>query len=407
MKTIYSIRNVIENIPGAIYEIPPDEVYRGNECGLQTLWDGNEPAPGESDYCLLANAEGPTSETLPALTQIEEIFEFGADIDKERLVSAFGGSEGERIKKSIETNRGTDALAWYVTFHGKGVQWGIYVPMLSIGYVMNNVLDRLDCDLVTKFRLAFRVLHQHELFHFATDYMASQLEAIVGAPCHKPARELKDEQLGYILFEEQLANAHMIRSFRSVSRPYRVPGTVDTIRKFVKAQPPGYRDGIKSTNSDMFLKGCDELGRNYGECIPHDPRGLGAVDLTALYPIRPQIDWRYCPIHIIHDETRLALPPIELGLFRNIESILESKSFVNQLSTLPSSIQKKWPKTKEMLRVAISARGLDFKLWEKQKDQSIFSVRLSDSYRAHLSYSQRNHSWTAEEIGPHTAMRHG
>ena len=407
MKTIYSIRNVIGNIPGAIYNLPPDEIYRGNELGVQTLWTGDEPDLDKLSYDSVTDAEPPNSEFLPAPTQIEEIFEIGADIDTERLVASFGGLEGERIKKSIECDRGTDALAWYVTFHGKGVQWGIYVPMLSIGYVMNNVLGRLDCDLVTKFRLAFRMLHQHELFHFATDYMASQLEAIVGAPCHKPARELKDEQLGYILLEEQLANAHMIRSFRSVPRPYRVSGTGDAIRKFVKAQPPGYRDGIKSISPDMFLKGCDELGRNYGECIPHDPRGLGAVDLTALYPIRPKIDWRYCPIHIIHDETRLALPPIELELFRNIESILESENFLNQLSKLPQLIQKKWPKTKNLLKATTSAHGLDFKLWEKQSNRSIFSVRLSDSYRAHLSYSRVNHLWTAENIGTHTAMGHG
>jgi len=285
----------------------------------------------------------------------------------------------------VEANRGTDALAWYVTFHGKGVQWGIYIPVSSISYLMTSVFGPLNCDSLTKSKMAFRMLHQHELFHFAVDYMAAQLEAIVGLPCHKPARDLKDKLLGYILLEEQLANAHMIRSFRSGPRANRVSGATNVVRQFVMNQPPGYREGAKSTTTHALLMKFEELALSFGECIPdYDPRGLEAVELTALYPTRPQVDWRYCPIHLIHDETRIAVPTIELGLFRTIQSIVESDGFLDQLSKIPSSIQKKWQKTKDLLKITTSAQGLDFKLWKSAENQLIFSIRLSDNYRAHL-----------------------
>jgi hypothetical protein len=408
MKPIHSVRKVIDNIPGAIYEVPPEEVSRGYESGIQTLWDCAVPHPEDAVNLASGDTEPSDSAITPQQTQIEELFEFGADIDHERLLAAFGGSEGDKIRKSVEANRGTDALAWYVTFHGKGVQWGIYVPISSIDFLMIDLFGHIDCDSSTRFRMAFRVLHQHELFHFAVDYMAAQLESIVGAPCHKPARDLKDKQLGYILLEEQLANAHMIRSFRSGPRSNRVRGATDAVREFVRNQPPGYRDGAKSTSPHTFPNECEELGLCYGECIPgYDPRGLEAVDLTALYPIRPQVDWRYCPIHIIHDEARLAVPAIELGLFQTIQSILEPETFLDQLSKTPSSIQKRWQKTKNVLKITTSAQGLDFKRWKSQENQQVFSIRLSDNYRVHLLYSRSNRSWTAAEVGPHTAMGHG
>lgn len=407
MKPIQSIRKVIGNIPGAIYEVPPEEVSRGYESGIQTLWDCAVPRPEDAVNLAPGDTEPSDSAVTPQQTQIEELFEFGADIDHERLVAAFGGSEGDKIRKSVEANRGTDALAWYVTFHGKGVQWGIYIPVSSIDYLMTDVFGSLNCDSLTKFRMAFRVLHQHELFHFAVDYMAAQLEAIVGLPCHKPARGLKDKQFGYILLEEQLANAHMIRSFRSGPRANRMRGATDAVRQFVRIQPPGYSEGGKSTSTPAFLRDCEEPGLLYGRWIDYDSSGLEAVDLTVLYPMRPQVDWRYCPIHIIHDETRIAVPAIELGLFRTIQSILEPENFLDQLSKIPLSIQKKWQKTKDVLKITTSAQGLDFKLWKSAEDQQIFSIRLSDNYRAHLSYSRINRSWEAAEIGPHTSMGHG
>ena len=142
---------------------------------------------------------------------MEEIFEIGAEIDEEIIVDAMGDEKGGPIRRSIQT-KGTDGLAWYTTFHAIGAQWGIYIPVSSIFYLTSNVFNKLDTDWDTKFRIAFRALHQHELFHFAVDYLTSQWEAFTGKPCHKPARRLKNPEKGYNILEETLANAGMLRS---------------------------------------------------------------------------------------------------------------------------------------------------------------------------------------------------
>ena len=98
----------------------------------------------------------------------------------------------------------------------------------------------LKVDLNTKLQIAFRALHQHELFHFAVDYMSSQLGGILGMPCHKPARGLMDPRAGYILLEEELANAHMIRASRGGHAKLRAQGKAKVLREFVREQPPGY-----------------------------------------------------------------------------------------------------------------------------------------------------------------------
>jgi hypothetical protein len=97
MKTVQSIRKVICNIPGAIYDVPPEEVSRGHESGIQTLWDAASPAPGNDANLAPEETEASDYAVTHQQTQIEELFEIGADIDQERLVEAFGGSEGNKI----------------------------------------------------------------------------------------------------------------------------------------------------------------------------------------------------------------------------------------------------------------------------------------------------------------------
>jgi len=51
------------------------------------------------------------------------------------------------------------------------------------------------------------------------------------------------------------------------------------------------------------------------------------MEFSALYPLKPQIDWRYCPIHFVHDEHRLEIPKIYLDLFTSIRKLEEPASF--------------------------------------------------------------------------------
>lgn len=205
MKSVAVLRSAVTSIPGALYDFDPNDAERGNEPGVVTLWP--ESDLGRMDALGKSQPEDAEDaiESLPP--PVEEIFEIGAEMDAARLVDAFGGETGERIRRAVELQGGIDSLAWYVTFHAKGAQWGIYVPITSVGYLMTTAFAGLKTDDVTKFRIAFRALHQHELFHFAVDYMAAQWESITGRACHKPARRLRDAAAGYILLEEQLAKA--------------------------------------------------------------------------------------------------------------------------------------------------------------------------------------------------------
>jgi len=146
MKTAAEIRQVIARIPGAIYEADPDEVYRGYERGVSTLWEENGSSE-MPDAALSQQSEEWTEDEeshLPPVP-VEEIFEHDAEIDEDNLIPAMDGEAGERIRKSVMV-QGVDGLAWYVTFHAKGAQWGIYIPVSSIIYMIYDVFDKLETD---------------------------------------------------------------------------------------------------------------------------------------------------------------------------------------------------------------------------------------------------------------------
>jgi hypothetical protein len=369
VKPIRHVRPSISSIPGALFEAEPDVDERGSLEGLRTLWSSDD-----DEWSLNRSAGRPTEEEEPESDAfppaIEDLFEYGAEIDEPTLEEAFGGEGGTRIRRSVELERGTDALAWYVTFHAKGVQWGIYMPLTSIAWMMQSVFGGLRVDWKAKFQVAFRALHQHELFHFAVDYMAAQWEGMVGSACFHPARSLRDPARKYILLEEKMANAHMIRSFWGGPAGLKIRGRMDALRQFTKKQPPGYCDGGKSTARSEFDAGCERLAKAYVECIPgYDTGRLGGIDLKSMYPLRPAVDWRYCPIHTIADEGRLGIPAIELGLFRRIPTIIESEAFRKDLSRLPELVQQMWESTRAKLATTTAPQWTRFQNLGAQQER--------------------------------------
>jgi hypothetical protein len=156
-------------------------------------------------------------------------------------------------------------------------------PNIQLGLSRHACIAHLKTDLETRLRIAFRALHQHELFHFAVDYMASQWEGITGKACHKPARGLRDRDRGYILLEEQLANASMIRSFWGGRSSLRVSGRMYALRTFVQQQPPGYCDAETVVTAVAFSDACESLGRAYISKISgYVGEYLSAVDLMRI-----------------------------------------------------------------------------------------------------------------------------
>jgi hypothetical protein len=403
MKRISEILPVLSGIPGALRPFPPEESHQGEEDGVsRRLWTPD----GEADNATLDPHAEMESEEVSA-SPPEELWEYGAPIDQEAIKRVFGGKHGKQVLQS-RLVRGVDGLAWYISFHYQGIQPGIYVPTSSIQLLALQVFEKLPVSIETKLRIAFRVLHQHELTHFAWDYFAAQWECITGKPCYLPARRLKHSRLGYNVLEEQVANIQMIRSFWGGRSSLKAKGRIDALKDFVCLMPPGYKDAVNRTHNDLFGYDIRQLAKNYVDCIQgFDQSTLEGVDHEDMSHVRPIIDWRYCPLHLIDDSQRWGVPPLDLELFRAISITGESDKFKKALERAGSAVAKAWLKAKLQLSQTVALRGLDFKRWTASAHASpLYSIRLSDNYRAHLEF-QPPDNWIAIDVGPHGRMGHG
>jgi hypothetical protein len=398
MKRISDIRTALETIPDVFYDRDPEDASRGNQAGVRSIWEGRM----EVEF---VDAVAPSEETLESEVSIphfEELLEYGAEIDLDLIRDVMGGTAGSDIQRSVQV-RGVDALAWYVTFHVRGAQWGIYMPLSSIAFMIGRVFSSINAAPEDLLKLAVRSLHQHELFHFAMDYASSQVEILTKRPCHKPARSLRDERYNYIVLEERLANANMIRSFWG----RRLRGKTQALRDFVSMQPPGYRDAPQSTEGTAFRQDCDLLAGRYVNSVgEHSHQALSGLDGVGVLSRMP-VDWRYCPIHVISDEHTCGLDSRWLDLFQRIEAVAESERFRKYLSRMPKPVQANWEEVKSRLSHTTAGAGLDFKFWKRTTEGSIYSVRLSRQHRAHLVVDRKTRGWTAVDLGTHSAMGHG
>ena len=404
MHNVYDIRSAISSIPDCMYDLPPEETHQGQSPAVSTLWSPEHQSDNESALDLRTSDNDLGEEDF----SLEEILEIPPNVDLGRARSALDGDDGRKIQRAVQ-KKNVDALAWYLPFHAHNVQWGIYIPVSSLLYMALGPLDRLSCSFEVKILLAFRALHQHELFHFAVDYFCSQLECLTGRPCHKPGMALRDPTLGYNLIEEGLANAYMLRSFWRVPRRIDVAGKTDRLRYFVKKSPPGYQEGINWTTLSNFRMRTEELARDYADRVPDcNEIYIEGVDLVALFPQWPVAPWPYCPVHILRDGQRLNVDESILTWFRRVQGpIHESPGFQRALARMSVPIQKKWAATRNRLGISVQGQGLNFKLWHKDDKETIFSVRITYGCRAHLSYDRTSDLWTAIEIGGHKAMGHG
>lgn len=403
MKNIRDIRHALEGIEDVWFDNPPEEGPQGHEGAVSTIWQGNHLDVSALDMDLPKedywSSRDSGSDIEDAPIEFDEIFEYGADVDFEELVNAIGDDKEKAIRQSVMV-RGVDALAYYIPFHLRGAQWGIYIPLTSIVYMIKNVFNRVPADPVSLMRMAIRAMHQHELFHFAVEYAMAQLELITQTPLHLRSRQLKGEH-GYNRFEEQLANANMIRSFRG----RRIKGKTEALRNFTLSQPVGYCDAAKSLRNEVFKNDCGLLITEYFSKLkqPLASDAFDAVNLLAPAPI----DWRYCPVHLINDTNSFGIDASLIDFFTRVEQIEESKEFRKQLHKLSSEVQKMWKLTKRKLSVSCISNGLDFKVWDKTGSNPVYSVRLNRSYRAHLELKREQNMWSGLKIGDHKSMGHG
>lgn len=298
---------------------------------------------------------------------------------------------------------GTDALAWYVSFHYTGgTPWGIFIPISSLGYCEIRVFRGLRAPRVRKWQLAYDALLAHEQMHFAVDYACAQWELLLHAPCWAGLRHQRHgNRVPYLQVEEQLANAFMLQCAASwKTRPFE-----RALQQFVAKQPAGYRDALSVTDLDSFDHVAAEVVQTYIGLHAAE-RGLNvtasAYDPAASLPARTGM--AQCPVHIIHDEKRIGLPASAVRLITRMCNIRESDRFQRGLRRLDLSLQKRWAGLKQKLSVAVPPSDRLEKL--KGLPGGLFSVRLNDNFRVHLRMEEHE-VWQAVDIGSHKEMGHG
>jgi hypothetical protein len=401
MRRVSEIRRSLEAIPGALREAPEREWRaRGDVRVLQEEVD----ASGYSDLIFR-----PDDDTLESPVSGDPPFhvELPPDIETstQPLIST---DEAKEIAAAVQVN-GVDALGWYVTFHQRSAQWGVYLSQSGVAFMAEHIFAPTGIGKSRSILLAVHAIIRHELTHFAADYMAAQWELALGKPCYWPARSLKDPNLGYNVMEEKLANGHMLRAFRYPSSATKAPNAYQALRRWTRTLPRGYSEGLELIPATAFQNALAQLAGAYESRVDrsyHPPPG--SFDHSALYPSFAPFDYRFCPIFLVADGKTVRIPSFAIQLIPCIPDLKESKRFRKSLRAMHPNVQRAWAKTRSQLAQTTGLKSLNFKRWpDRRGGLDLYSVRVDSSVRAHLRCRDYASTWIAEDIGAHTAMGHG
>lgn len=401
------LRDQLERIPDALIDVPPPEGSGGDEEGVVgSLLHSPDDNRLMADTGPLEVGDVEDTENREA-GAFEPVFEWGAESD-ERM-RRLGLEAGERIRRSVQVDSGSDALGHYLSFHVRGAQWGATVKASGIAYLATHVFSDLPTDDATRARLAFHAILQHELFHFATDVAVTQTELAQRQAWWRPAGDARRAQdVKYSHLEERLANTWMLRAFRTALPDFRVRGKQTALKLFVGRQPPGYHEalwplprGWDGALHDLMAEYAAWAGRQFDNPLLWN----GGYDWSGHFPLRPRIDWRHCAIHYVDDSARYGIPPGWLTFLSALPGIVESERFRKQLEKLDSRHRERWYIAKERAVIGLTA-GHDFKPWPKG-GRDVWSMRIDRGFRAHLRRDRGAGAWEALEIGDHKTMGHG
>lgn len=382
MKPIEHLREELKRIPKAMWEEPFDPFerpqYPPDQVETLTREDGSQVFLGGQEVL----------QHPPFLEQ--ELLQ-----PKDRAIG-IGSQEG-----GSQQGQGIDALAWYVSFHKSSGDWGIFIPTSSLVYLELRHVNSLRLSQTAKRQVALELLLEHELFHFATDYVCAQWEVLLQAPCWRSLTQMRrDGGMTCIQLEEALANAYMLR----VLEPRWSKLVQKAVRRFIRRQPPGYNQAGDYTEDTSFGTALIELTKTYIGLHAIE-RGLNpystCFDHAGLFPVHPTVPSGQCPIHIIHDLSRFSVPEISVRILKCIPEIVETEKFQKLYVQIPHDIQKRWARKKDQLKQMVPRKP------EFENFQDFFSLRLGHNFRVHLRPLAGYTCWEAFEIGTHTKMGHG
>jgi hypothetical protein len=332
--------------------------------------------------------------------------ELGVANDDETTAPKIYSQEIVGVFKQLDhavKSRGVEALAWYVSFHNSAEEWGIYIPMTSVHYLANRLFSKRRGAKSKIYQLAYDLLLNHERFHFLADYAQTQLELLLGVPCRSMlSNQFKTGE--YLEIEEALANAYMLRELKQVATLRQF----EQIKSFVLGQPAGYKDAIPYfEDTELYQHGLAEVVKSYAGLTAlrkNAVLSVSCIDWASHFGNSESINWSECPIHILHDDGRLGLPPLTPKFLKCIPTIIETKKFSKKFSTLARQYQDSWQEKK----LELAARPPNPKQFEKLvgKKRGLYSVRIGGGHRVHLQPINRFEYWEAFEIGTHTEMGH-
>lgn len=417
MRKVSEIRRALGRIPEALLHFDPARDQSGDAPGTRVIRVWGHPDESDQGTWLTESPEltyqesGYHSLEWPDFEEVDldPVFEIGPSAEESQPI--LGKHQLDEIRQSVLVH-GTDALGHYLSFHVLGAQWGVYIRLSGIAYLIQDVLAKIPVSHELKAQLAFHAILNHELFHFATDYGIAQMEMLFAEPWWVPTRaHLRNANPGYLLVEEKLANAYMLRAFQAAKAPLRIRGKQEVLREFTMRQPEGYREGVLVRRRGTWDGILIELARAYGQHTRTASaqsllwRSELGFDWPAQFPLWPKTNWRYCAIHLVDDSRRFGIPAGWLNLFVKLANVEESPEFKAKLGRYGRNIARAWERTKQKLCTHIT-RGCDFKQWGAGPD-GIFSTRVDANFRAHLLRQQDPERWLAFDIGPHKAMGHG
>jgi hypothetical protein len=208
--SVADIRLALDDIPGTIRDEPlPEDVREGTERATP-IWspDGGKfsSAPLSEMQDLLDDGDAISDE--PGV-----VFEVPPDLTDAEVRHVLGEQEIGNLKR-LEQVRGIDALGWYMIFHQRRYQHGVYIPIKGILLLAIGALAELPVSMERKIELAFHAIFRHELFHFTTDCMTANWELATALDVYFKAKAAYRNASGYVEREEALANAYMLRGFK-------------------------------------------------------------------------------------------------------------------------------------------------------------------------------------------------
>lgn len=395
--------STLGGIPGAIEPTPPLPLRPVDQFERKRIY-----TPGGVDS-VAENFDEPAPEGL----------------DGDLIWSLSDAELGEAVRKAGTTpgpwgdprEGGTDALAWYVSFHRDTQGWGIYIPVTGLlkfaHFLAPSGPGSRSWESVV--RLAMRGLLAHERMHYGVDYAAGQIELLFNAACYLVAHKALSNGR-YVPDEEQLANGACLRSIKYLGPRMGVPGVFAAAVAFTKTQPPGYRDGDQCIETSALLGFANDYVRSVAAHIPAPttPKAGHPIDYTKFLPLGPltdvrgrasnlaTIDGRQCPIYLILDGATIGLPASALQYIDVIPSIVNSPRFDKQLRKL--GMEQDWEDVKSALSTPRALRTkLKFKRWPPEDGHGVtaFSVRVgkgNTNIRAHLHLHAQNGTWLAASI---------